>query len=83
MCQSERVICAAIKCGYEVYCGYRHNDIYSQFSFIYPDGEEGFITTNGGRFVTRKEAWYIAHYADQIINHEVGSVGYLCSDSIY
>jgi hypothetical protein len=82
----ERIICAAVKCYEEVYCGYRHANIYNQFpilSLACPDSDEGFITTDNGRFVTRQEAWIIADNAGQIINKGEGIDGVLFSENLY
>jgi hypothetical protein len=80
----ERIICAAIKCNNEVYCGYRHNNVYKQFRFFKPnESQEGFITTENGRFLTRKEAWEIADKAGQIINRDDGVIGTLFSENLY
>ena len=83
MKQQELIICAAVKCYKEVYCGYRHANIYNQFPFTYPDSDEGFITTDNGRFVTREEAWIIADNAGQLINKGEGIDGLLFSENLY
>jgi hypothetical protein len=79
----ERIICVAIRFDGKVYCGYRHANIYNQFPFTYPDSEEGFITTDNGRFVRREEAWDIADEANQIINKGEGIDGLLFSENLY
>jgi hypothetical protein len=79
----ERIICSAVRYCEEVYCGYRHGNIYNQFPFTYPEGDDGFITTDRGRFVTREEAWLIAHNAGQIINKNNSINGLLFSEDIY
>ena len=84
MPEQERIICAAIKSYNEVYCGYRHSNIYSQFRFFKPnESDEGFITTYNGRFVNREEAWLIADDAGQIINRDEGIIGTLFSENFY
>jgi hypothetical protein len=47
------------------------------------ESQEGFITTENGRFLTRKEAWEIADKAGQIINRDDGVIGTLFSENLY
>ena len=79
----ERVICAAVMLNDKLYCGYRHANIYNQCFGTYLNGIEGFITTDNGRFVDRKEAWLIADKAGQIINRGEGIDGLLFSENLY
>jgi hypothetical protein len=90
MINQERIICAAIKHkDHGIFCGYRHGKCINQASKHYHNTgnektwEQGFITTDNGRFVNREEAWAIADAAGQIINREHGIVGTLFSENLY
>ena len=80
----ERIICAAVKFGFDVHCCYRHKDFYEQFPYLAKyEPYEGFITTENGRFVGREQAWDIADEAGQIINRDEGIIGTLFSENLY
>jgi hypothetical protein len=86
----ERIICAAIMNeSFGIFCGYRHNDCIKQtgkYHWRTHDDElwqQGFITTDNGRFVDRAEAWIIADKAGQIINRGEGIDGLLFSENLY
>lgn len=83
-----RVVCAAVrlKLGIVV-CGPRHFDstmrkMLEQLRLTVTGAEQGFVD-QFGNFLTREEAWDIAHANGQILRERSRCVGTLYSEDLY
>lgn len=82
-----RIVCAAMRCGDDVYLGVRHLDEFmvEKWDAIHPKSpieEQGFIDQHG-EFLTREEAYDVAKAAGQIIRRCGGDEGRLYSENLY
>lgn len=70
--EGEIILCAAVEFDGIIISGYRHSncvDVLEKFKVPpkdYPDRKSWGFLTSSKRFVTRKEAWYLAKAAGQI-----------------
>ena len=84
--KARRIVCAAIlhRETKELICGARHhNCLHSKFRNKLAGGyEQGFID-QFNKFLTREEAWMVAHRQKQIVNRCGGDDRRLYSENLY
>lgn len=85
-----RVVCAALRYGNLLILGPRHFDLtmrkqismHPAVSVDWSIAEQGFVDQLG-RFLSRREAWRVAHRAGQIIRRVGGDGEELFSENLY
>ena len=85
---SERIACAALRHGDFIVMGPRHGGpdiqrILDRFGISHDACEQGFVTNQHNRFVSRTEAWKIAEAAGQILFRCGGDGTELYSENLY
>lgn len=84
-----RVVCAAIRnSNFEIICGPRHFDAVMQAQIdvsgghVWDRADQGFVD-QFGNWLSREEAWAVAHAAGQVVRRVGGDGERLYSENLY